>query len=206
MEPTTSTEQLRNRRNRKSNPSQKPNTASSKAAISTTDNVEDVAVDTNSVEDGDGPQEKGTHMNGSTDNRLSPASTSSSAASVINSPSTTSFADPMPQSDSYGGFRVNFQFDPMCALLCVIAFVTRVHRLTDPNHIVFDELHYGKYVSLYMRRTFFFDQHPPLGKQLVAAFAWAAGYSGNFTFSHIGGEYSSVSESMNWRSQCWIFR
>jgi len=33
----------------------------------------------------------------------------------------------------------------------------------------FDELHYGKYVSLYIRGIFFFDPHPPLGKQLITA-------------------------------------
>ena len=54
----------------------------------------------------------------------------------------------------------------------------------------FDELHYGKYVSLYMKRIFFFDQHPPLGKQLIAGVAYLAGYTGNYTFSRIGGEYT----------------
>lgn len=44
--------------------------------------------------------------------------------------------------------------------------------------IVFDELHYGKYVSLYMKGTFFFDSHPPLGKQLIAAAAYLAGFDG----------------------------
>lgn len=44
-----------------------------------------------------------------------------------------------------------------------------------------------------MRRTFFFDQHPPLGKQLVAGIAYMAGYSGNYTFSRIGSSYEAVS-------------
>lgn len=89
-------------------------------------------------------------------------------------------------------FRLHIHFDPVTVLLFIVALATRVHRLAEPNHIVFDELHYGKYVSLYMRRTFFFDQHPPLGKQLIAGAAWLAGYRGNFTFSRIGAEYSSV--------------
>lgn len=44
----------------------------------------------------------------------------------------------------------------------------------------FDELHHGKYVSLYMKRTFFFDTHPPLGKQLIAAVAYLCNYNGMF--------------------------
>ncbi|KAJ3633938.1 hypothetical protein MTP99_010855 [Tenebrio molitor] len=50
-----------------------------------------------------------------------------------------------------------------------------MYKLEEPKNIVFDELHYGKYVSLYMKNTFFFDSHPPLGKQLVAAAAYLAG-------------------------------
>lgn len=57
----------------------------------------------------------------------------------------------------------------------------------------FDEVHYGRYVSLYMKNIFFFDQHPPLGKQLIAGLAMTAGYDGNFTFPRIGSSYSSVS-------------
>lgn len=57
----------------------------------------------------------------------------------------------------------------------------------------FDELHYGKYVSLYMRNIFFFEKHPPLGKQLIAGVASMAGYDGNFTFSKIGSEYTTAS-------------
>lgn len=56
----------------------------------------------------------------------------------------------------------------------------------------FDELHYGKYVSMYMKNTFFFEKHPPLGKQLIAGVAYLAGYNGNYTFQKIGSEYSDV--------------
>lgn len=56
----------------------------------------------------------------------------------------------------------------------------------------FDELHYGKYVSLYMKNTFFFDSHPPLGKQLIAAVAYLAGFDGKFKFDRIGSPYSET--------------
>lgn len=65
-------------------------------------------------------------------------------------------------------------------------------RLMKNSHFRFDELHYGKYVSLYMKNIFFFEKHPPLGKQLIASAAYLAGYDGNYTFSKIGSEYTEV--------------
>ncbi|XP_055299560.1 protein O-mannosyltransferase 1 [Sitodiplosis mosellana] len=87
-------------------------------------------------------------------------------------------------------FRITFEIDVISITLFVVALCTRFYRLSEPNNIVFDELHYGKYVSLYLKRTFFFDQHPPLGKQLISAVANFVGYNGNFTFSQIGTEYT----------------
>jgi len=43
---------------------------------------------------------------------------------------------------------------------------------------------------MYMRNIFFFDQHPPLGKQLIAGLVSLAGYSGNYTFTRIGEPYA----------------
>lgn len=59
------------------------------------------------------------------------------------------------------------------------------------NDFRFDELHYGRYVSLYTKGVFFFDAHPPLGKQLLYLAGWAAGYDGNFTFDRIGSPYTA---------------
>lgn len=42
-----------------------------------------------------------------------------------------------------------------------------------------------------MKNTFFFDSHPPLGKQLIAAVAYLAGYDGNFKFDKIGSPYAT---------------
>lgn len=45
-------------------------------------------------------------------------------------------------------------------------------------------------MSLYTKGVFFFDAHPPLGKQLLYLAGRAAGYNGNFTFDRIGSPYT----------------
>jgi dolichyl-phosphate-mannose-protein mannosyltransferase len=37
-----------------------------------------------------------------------------------------------------------------------------------------------------LKRIFFFDSQPPLGKQLIAMAAYIAGYNGDATFTNIG--------------------
>uniref|UniRef100_A0A336MDJ3 Protein O-mannosyltransferase 1 n=1 Tax=Culicoides sonorensis TaxID=179676 RepID=A0A336MDJ3_CULSO len=93
------------------------------------------------------------------------------------------------KNDTY--LTISISFDIVTLLLFSVSFITRIWKLWIPNNVVFDELHYGKYVSLYMKNIFFFDQHPPLGKQLIAGAAFLTGYDGNYTFSKIGAEYSS---------------
>nr|XP_012215361.1 PREDICTED: protein O-mannosyltransferase 1 [Linepithema humile] len=88
--------------------------------------------------------------------------------------------------------RISLEIDLIAAILLIAGICTRLYRLEEPRSIVFDELHYGKYVGLYMKRTFFFDSHPPLGKQLVSAAAYLAGFDGQFKFDRIGSPYSDT--------------
>ena len=85
--------------------------------------------------------------------------------------------------------KVNIELDCVALMLFVVGLGMRLYHLAEPRSIVFDELHYGKFVGMYMKRVFFFDQHPPFGKQLVALAAYLAGFDGDFKFDSIGSPY-----------------
>ncbi|KAF2397583.1 protein O-mannosyl-transferase 1 [Trichodelitschia bisporula] len=74
-------------------------------------------------------------------------------------------------------------------VLTFLAFVTRFYGITHPNQVVFDEVHFGKFASYYLQRTYFFDVHPPFGKLLFAFAGWLVGYKGEFLFENIGDSY-----------------
>ncbi|KAI3649787.1 hypothetical protein MP228_005419 [Amoeboaphelidium protococcarum] len=75
-------------------------------------------------------------------------------------------------------------------LLTVLAVLTRFYNLNYPDQVVFDEVHFGKFASYYLRGTFFFDVHPPLGKLIVALSGWLKGYDGSYLFDKIGDVYA----------------
>ncbi|KAJ3036664.1 hypothetical protein HDV00_002488 [Rhizophlyctis rosea] len=74
-------------------------------------------------------------------------------------------------------------------VVTILSFLTRVYRINEPAQVVFDEVHFGKFASYYLRRTYYFDVHPPLGKLLLAATGWLVGYDGHFLFDKIGDDY-----------------
>ncbi|CAH1732010.1 unnamed protein product [Aphis gossypii] len=92
--------------------------------------------------------------------------------------------------DIFNNFKISIEINILAVILFLSALSSRFFKLDQPRNVVFDELHHGKYVSLYMKRTFFFDTHPPLGKQLIAAVAYLYNYNGQFKFERIGSEFS----------------
>jgi len=83
----------------------------------------------------------------------------------------------------------NWDYKLAFAVTTVLAFVTRFWGINHPNQVVFDEVHFGKFASYYLQRTYFFDVHPPFGKLLFAFAGWLVGYNGEFLFENIGDSY-----------------
>ncbi|KAL1511646.1 hypothetical protein AB1Y20_004938 [Prymnesium parvum] len=79
--------------------------------------------------------------------------------------------------------------DGLCLLFAVLGVASRFCCLCWPAQVVFDEFHFGKFVSSYVRREYFFDIHPPLAKLLLALAAKAAAYAGEQPFLSIGEPY-----------------
>ncbi|KAM3418604.1 Dolichyl-phosphate-mannose--protein mannosyltransferase [Cercospora zeina] len=74
-------------------------------------------------------------------------------------------------------------------IITVLGFLTRFWGISHPDQVVFDEVHFGKFASYYLQRTYFFDVHPPFGKLLFAFAGWLVGYDGSFLFENIGDSY-----------------
>ncbi|XP_048773923.2 protein O-mannosyl-transferase 1-like [Ostrea edulis] len=86
--------------------------------------------------------------------------------------------------------RVEFEVDIVQILLFLAALATRMWMLGHPRAVVFDELHFAKFAFLYMKRIFFFDVNPPLGKLLLALAGGYGGLGNNADFGHIGADFS----------------
>ncbi len=78
-------------------------------------------------------------------------------------------------------------------LIACMALATRTLFLGFVNQVVFDEVHFGKFISSYCcTGERFFDIHPPVGKLIIAAGASVVGYTGDFSFNEIGQDYGST--------------
>lgn len=75
--------------------------------------------------------------------------------------------------------------------LTLLAFATRFYRISEPPAVVFDELHFQKFVDRHLSHIWYFDIHPPLGKLILAYAGTLLGYKNDpsFIISRIGDTY-----------------
>lgn len=64
----------------------------------------------------------------------------------------------------------------------ILSFAVRLYRVSVNGHVVWDEAHFGKFGSYYLRHEFYHDVHPPLGKMLIGFSGYLAGYNGSWDF------------------------
>ena len=71
-------------------------------------------------------------------------------------------------------------------ILIVASFAVHFAFFGQPNETVFDEVHFGKFVSSYYTGQYHFDIHPPLGKLIIAGFARVFDFRPEHSFAEIG--------------------
>src|SRR3989344_5561865 len=74
-------------------------------------------------------------------------------------------------------------------ILLGLGLATHFIFFSHPNQTVFDEVHFGKFISGYYTHEYFFDIHPPLGKLMIAGFAKLFDFKPGFAFTDIGNQY-----------------
>ena len=73
--------------------------------------------------------------------------------------------------------------------ILILSLVVHFAYFGHPRETVFDEVHFGKFVSGYFTHEYFFDIHPPLGKLIISGAAKLAGFQPGFSFGTIGDQF-----------------
>ena len=74
-------------------------------------------------------------------------------------------------------------------ILLAVSIASHFAYFGHPNETVFDEVHFGKFISGYFTHEYFFDIHPPLGKLLISGMGAITGFEPGFSFGQIGDKF-----------------
>ncbi|CUM65129.1 uncharacterized protein PRCAT00002756001 [Priceomyces carsonii] len=115
------------------------------------------------------------------------------SSSTTNTLSTSSYDDDIKKEKSVnvlGEKESNLKYYVSLVVVTLLAIYTRFDKIGTPDRVVFDEVHFGKFASYYLERTYFFDLHPPFAKLLIAFVGYLMGYDGLFKFDSINDSYT----------------
>lgn len=73
--------------------------------------------------------------------------------------------------------------------IVIASLVTHFLFFGQPRETVFDEVHFGKFISGYFTHEYFFDIHPPLGKLMISGMGYITGFQPGFSFAKIGDKF-----------------
>ncbi|KAJ3229487.1 Protein O-mannosyltransferase 2 [Chytriomyces hyalinus] len=90
------------------------------------------------------------------------------------------------------------------AVLTIVSLWTRLYKISWANYVVWDEAHFGKFASFYLKREFYFDVHPPMGKMLLGFAGLMSFYNGSFSFES-GKEFPAEMNYTGMRVFCALF-
>src|SRR3989339_678217 len=74
-------------------------------------------------------------------------------------------------------------------IIILSSMLTHFFFFGHPNETVFDEVHFGKFISGYFTHEYFFDIHPPLGKLLISGMGYITDFKPGFSFAEIGQQF-----------------
>ncbi|MBI2063634.1 MAG: phospholipid carrier-dependent glycosyltransferase [Candidatus Yanofskybacteria bacterium] len=75
------------------------------------------------------------------------------------------------------------------AIIIAASLLTHFIFFGQPRETVFDEVHFGKFISGYFTHEYFFDIHPPLGKLMISGMGYITGFKPGFSFAEIGQQF-----------------
>lgn len=101
-----------------------------------------------------------------------------------------------------GAYKTKFYFlknnTLLLILLFLVNFILKTYKIEKGNTVVWDEAHFGKFGARYLKREFYFDVHPPLGKMMTALSGYIFGQEKDFKFDS-GSEYPSTMDYVGMR-------
>ncbi|TFK29641.1 O-mannosyltransferase [Coprinopsis marcescibilis] len=99
------------------------------------------------------------------------------------------YQNPRNRSDIEKFFETSQGSFIVVVALTALAFALRFYKISFPDQVVFDEVHFGKFAAYYITHQYYFDVHPPLAKMLFGLAGWFVGFDGSFLFENIGDSY-----------------